>query len=154
MGSGGMMMSDLFSRRFRGFRVVELGGLAFFFVLALGVYMVKAGAGRDRAHIARIEREIVVEHSRLRLLRAEVAHLEQPERIGRLAVAYLGMAPTSPKHEATIETLGLVALKAPLPARAIAPVAAPIEDDATEAVVSPTGEATVPPAKPVAESRH
>ena len=78
MGRGGMMMSDLFSRRFRGFRVVELGGLAFFFVLALGVYMVKAGAGRDRAHIARIEREIIVEQTRLRLLRAEEDFLSSP----------------------------------------------------------------------------
>lgn len=146
-------MSDLFTRRFRGFRVVELGGLAFFIVLALGVYMVKAGAGRDRAHIARIEREILVEQTRLRLLRAEVAHLEQPERIERLAVAYLGMGPTSPKNEATVETLGLVALKAPLPAPTGTSVALPVEDDATEAVVPSTGATPALPT-PVAEARH
>lgn len=149
-----MTMADLFSRRFRGFRVVELGGLAFFIVLALGVYMVKAGAGRDRAHIARIEREILVEQTRLRLLRAEVAHLEQPERIERLATAYLGMGPTAPKHEATVETLGLVALKVPLPSTAAAPVVVPVEDDATEAVVPSTGSAPAAPTRPVAEARH
>lgn len=149
-----MMMSDLFTRRFRGFRVVELGGLAFFLVLALGVYMVKAGAGRDRAQIARIERQIIVEQTRLRLLRAEVAHLEQPERIERLAAAYLGMGPTSAKHEATVETLGLIALKAPLPASAAMPVAVPIEDDATEAVVPPAVAGPPAPTKPVSESRH
>jgi len=149
-----MMMSDIFTRRFRGFRVVELGGLAFFIVLALGVYMVKAGAGRDRAQIARIERQILVEQTRLRMLRAEVAHLEQPERIERLAAAYLGMAPTSPKHEATVETLGLVALKAPLPAPTAAPVTLPVEDDAIQAVVSSTAAAPAVPAKPVAEAGH
>jgi len=149
-----MMMSDIFTRRFRGFRVVELGGLAFFIVLALGVYMVKAGAGRDRAQIARIERQILVEQTRLRMLRAEVAHLEQPERIERLAEAYLGMAPTSPKHEATVETLGLVALKAPLPAPTAAPVTLPVEDDAIQAVVSSTAAAPAVPAKPVAEAGH
>jgi cell division protein FtsL len=149
-----MMMSDIFTRRFRGFRVVELGGLAFFIVLALGVYMVKAGAGRDRAQIARIERQILVEQTRLRLLRAEVAHLEQPERIERLAAAYLGMAPTSPKHEATVETLGLVALKAPLPAPTAAPVTLPVEDDAIQAVVSSTAAAPAVPAKPAAEAGH
>lgn len=149
-----MMMSDIFTRRFRGFRVVELGGLAFFIVLALGVYMVKAGAGRDRAQIARIERQILVEQTRLRLLRAEVAHLEQPERIERLAAAYLGMAPTSPKHEATVETLGLVALKAPLPAPTAAPVTLPVEDDAIQAVVSSTAAAPAVPAKPGAEAGH
>ena len=149
-----MMMSDLFTRRFRGFRVVELGGLAFFLVLALGVYMVKAGAGRDRAQIARIERQILVEQTRLRLLRAEVAHLEQPERIERLAAAYLGMVPTSPKHEATVETLGLVALKAPLPAPATTPVGVPVEDDAIQAVVTSTVAEPALPTKPVAEVRH
>lgn len=149
-----MMMSDIFTRRFRGFRVVELGGLAFFLVLALGVYMVKAGAGRDRAQIARIERQILVEQTRLRLLRAEVAHLEQPERIERLATAYLGMAPTLPKHEATIETLGLIALKAPLPVATAAPIALPVEDDAIQAVVTSTVAEPAVPTKPVAEVRH
>ncbi|MEY4249276.1 MAG: hypothetical protein RJA87_909 [Pseudomonadota bacterium] len=149
-----MMLSDLFTRRFRGFRVVELGGLAFFIVLALGVYMVKAGAGRDRAQIARIERQISVEQTRLRLLRAEVAHLEQPERIERLAAAYLGMGPTSPKNEATIETLGLVALKAPLPTPTAAPVLVPIEDDATGVVVSPDISEPPAPAQSVSEARH
>ena len=149
-----MMMSDLFTRRFRGFRVVELGGLAFFLVLALGVYMVKAGAGRDRAQIARIERQILVEQTRLRLLRAEVAHLEQPERIERLAAAYLGMGPTSPKNEATVETLGLVALKAPLPTPVAAPVVVPIEDDATGVVVPANIAAPPALAKPVSEVRH
>ena len=149
-----MMMSDLFTRRFRGFRVVELGGLAFFLVLALGVYMVKAGAGRDRAQIALIERQILVEQTRLRLLRAEVAHLEQPERIERLAAAYLGMAPTSPKHEATVETLGLVALKSPLPAPTATPVALPVEDDAIQVVVPSIVGAPAVPTKPVSEVRH
>lgn len=148
------MMSDIFTRRFRGFRVVELGGLAFFIVLALGVYMVKAGAGRDRAQIARIERLILVEQTRLRLLRAEVAHLEQPERIEQLAAAYLGMAPTSPKHEATVETLGLIALKAPLPAPTAMPVALPVEDDAIQVVEPSTVAAPAVPIKPVVEVRH
>lgn len=149
-----MILSNIFTSRFRGFRIVELGGLAFFLVLALGVYMVKAGAGRERAQIAQIERQIVIEQTRLRLLRAEVAHLEQPERIERLASAYLGMGPTSFNQEATIGTLGLIAMKAPMPTPVLSSAVLPVEDVATEAVMGEPSAAPAVPADPISEPRH
>lgn len=92
-------MSEFFERRWRGFRVVELTGLAVLLVLMLALYLTKTLAGAERSQIAQIEREISSERSRTRLLRAEVAHLEQPERIERLSREYLGMQPIAAKRE-------------------------------------------------------
>jgi len=62
-------------------------------------------AGRERAEIARAEREIDAEKARIRLLQAEVAHLEEPARLERLSTAYLHMAPVSIKREVGPEAL-------------------------------------------------
>lgn len=105
-------LSSLFDRRLRGFRLVEVVGLGVFIVLALTVYLLKAGAGHDRAEIARIDRQILAERTNLRVLRAEVAHLEQPERLGHLAQAYLGFAPIGPRQEIAPEALSQVAILA------------------------------------------
>lgn len=105
--------------RVRGFRLVDLAALGVLTVLILGVYLAKTIAGRERTEIARVERQIEMEKARIRLLRAEVSHLEQPARIERLAVGYLGLAPTSLKRETTLEALAEVASK-PLAAPAVA----------------------------------
>jgi len=99
------MIADLFQRRIRGFRVVEVTGLAVLLVLMLVVYLAKTFAGTERTEIARVERQISDERVRVRLLRAEVAHLEQPERIERLSRQYLGMQPVTAKREVNIETI-------------------------------------------------
>ena len=93
------MMGDVFTRRWRGFRVIELTGLAVLLVLMLMLYLTKTFGGAERTEIASIEREISQERTRVRLLRAEVAHLEQPERLERLSREYLGMEPIGAKHE-------------------------------------------------------
>ncbi len=103
-------LSALFERRIRGFRLVEVVGLGVFLVLALAVYLLKAGAGHDRVEIARIDRQILTEQANLRVLRAEVAHLEQPERIGQLAEGYLGLAPIRAGQEIGPEVLSQVAI--------------------------------------------
>ena len=82
----------------RGFRLVEIGALAVLLALALAVYLVKARAGRETGDIATVESQIADEQRSLRLLQAEVAHLEQPERLLRLAQA-IGLGPTSDKRE-------------------------------------------------------
>lgn len=99
------MIADLFQRRIRGFRVVEVTGLAVLLVLMLVVYLAKTFAGSERTEIARVERQIDGEKVRVRLLRAEVARLEQPERIERLSRQYLGMQPVTAKREVNIETI-------------------------------------------------
>jgi hypothetical protein len=44
------------------------------------------------------------------VLRAEVAHLEQPERLGHLAEGYLGLAPIRAAQEISPEVLSQVAI--------------------------------------------
>lgn len=96
---------NLLSRRVRGFRLVDLVGMALLVAIILGVYLAKTIAGRERTEIARIERQIKVEKARIRLLQAEVAHLEQPGRIERLSVAYLKMEPVTAGREATVDQI-------------------------------------------------
>ena len=100
--------SNLFARRVRGFRVIELGGFAFLIALVLGVYLFKGMAGAEGAQITDTTRQIAAEQIRVRALRAELAHLESPERLERLSTQYLGMQPVSAKHETAPETLPVV----------------------------------------------
>jgi len=94
-------MSGFFKRTLRGARLLELGALTVLLALALAVYMVKARAGRETGDISTVEDQIVDERRHVRLLQAEVAHLEQPERLQRLAAA-AGLGPTSDNRQATL----------------------------------------------------
>jgi cell division protein FtsL len=107
-----MSLSSIFDRRVRGFRVVELVCLGVLLALVLGVYMAKTFAGRERAQIASVEQQIVDEKVRVRLLKAEVAYLEQPSRIEKLA-QQLQLTPIKPEHETTEDALIDVARHAP-----------------------------------------
>ena len=103
---------SLLSRRIRGFRLVDMVALGLLIALVLAVYLAKTIAGRERSQIATVEHQIAAEHERIRLLEAEVSHLEQPARIEQLSVAYLKMAPLDARHETTPEALGGVAQQA------------------------------------------
>ena len=109
------------NRRVRGFRLVDLVALGLLAALILGVYLAKTIAGGERAKIAVVERQIVAEKARIRLLKAEVSHLEQPARIERLSETYLGLAPVSFKRETGPEALAALAT------RPLAVPAAPVE---------------------------
>ena len=102
---GGGVIGGLFRRRVRGFRVVELGAFALVVVLAFGVYLAKTQAGREWAKISVKERQIAQEKRRIKLLRAEVAHLEQPERLEQLSALHLGLQAVDGTKEARPETL-------------------------------------------------
>ena len=102
---------NLFDRKIRGFRVVDVGAFGLLVALVLSVYLAKTIAGRERAEIASVERQIDAERARIRLLQAEVAHLEQPGRIEQLSSNYLGMAPVSAKRETSVESLSEVAAR-------------------------------------------
>jgi cell division protein FtsL len=106
---------SLLDRKIRGFRLVDVTLLGVLIAMILAVYLAKTMAGSERAQIATIERQIEAEKVRIRLLQAEVAHLEQPARIEALSTAHLGMAPVQAKHETTIDKLGEVALGKPKP---------------------------------------
>jgi cell division protein FtsL len=101
-------------RTMRGVRLVEFGALMVLLVLALGVYLAKAAAGRERADITEVQSQIDDEQKRLRLLQAEVAHLEEPERLGVLS-GQLGLAPTSARRQGSPEDLGDIARAALTP---------------------------------------
>ena len=96
---------DLFNRRFKGFRIVELGAVACLSVMILGVYAFKAGAGREGSQITDVQTQIGEEAKHVRLLKAELAHLEQPDRLTRLATAYLGLGPEDARREAPVDSL-------------------------------------------------
>jgi hypothetical protein len=99
------------NHRVRGFRLVDLVAVSVLTLLILGVYLAKTVAGGERAKIATVERQIAGEKARIRLLQAEVTHLEQPARIERLSETYLGLQPLSEKRVADLADLPQVAQK-------------------------------------------
>jgi len=111
-----MRLSGLIRSRLFGFRLIEVSALLLLISLALGVYLAKVWGGKDAQEITRIERDIQAEHRKIRLLQAEVAYQEQPERIGRLSSLQLQYGPPSTKSEVPAERLVDVARgAAPLP---------------------------------------
>jgi cell division protein FtsL len=128
---------SLLERRVRGFRLVDLCAAALLVALILGVYLAKTMAGRERSEIAAMDRQIDAEQERIRLLQAEVAHLEEPARLERLSETYLGLQPVSIKHDVTPEGLGdilrsaMVSGKPPVGSAGLAPAATPLAFDPT-----------------------
>ena len=102
-------MRRIFTQRVRGFRVVDLLALVVLLVLAFGVYAFKTLAGAEGADTVNVERQIAEEQRRVRLLHAEVAHLEDPARIERLSSQYLGMKPVDAQHETSEDALPQIA---------------------------------------------
>lgn len=102
---------SLFDRKVRGFRLVDMVAAGLLMAIILGVYLAKTVAGHERTEIASVEKQIDAEKARIRLLQAEVAHLEQPARIEALSAQYLGMVPIEAKHETTPEDLSGIAAR-------------------------------------------
>jgi cell division protein FtsL len=146
-----MSLSSMFGRRVRGFRVVELVCLTTLLVLVLGVYMAKTFAGRERAQIAEVERQIEDEKVRVRLLKAEVAYLEQPRRIEQLA-QQLQLAPIKPEHETTEDALIDVARHAPAVHAPASPTAAANTDAAAAEAPESTPDDYPPPEQATGEA--
>jgi cell division protein FtsL len=110
-----MSLAFLFEKRFRGFRVVEIAAFLCLTALVFGVYFSKAHAGHETAEITDVDQQISQTQRRVRLLNAEVAHLESPERLESLSQQYLGLAPISAKHEAADTGLMEIARQASEP---------------------------------------
>lgn len=75
----------LFNWKVRGIRWIEIIGVALVGVMIFSVYIAKAEAARESASITDMERQIRANGQRVRLLRAEVARLEQPARLEALS---------------------------------------------------------------------
>jgi hypothetical protein len=95
----------VFQSRFRGFRIVDLSAFGCLAVLVLSVYAFKANQGGENARIEDVDDQITNEQRQIRVLQAQLAHLEEPERLERLSAQYLGLGPTSAKHETSIDAL-------------------------------------------------
>ena len=102
--------SILLGRVLRGVRLVEFAALLVLLAMVLGVYLAKAAAGRERGDITAVQAQIEDESKRLRLLQAEVAHLEEPLQVARLfqdlsQIAQGALVPEKPgKQVASIST--------------------------------------------------
>jgi len=132
------MISVIFTHRTRGFRTLNVLLTSMLVVLAVGVNLAKTFAGKERTEIVRTEQDIRNEARQIRVLQAEVAHLEQPERLERLSRAYLAMAPVNIRQETTVEDLYAASLRRPDVQAPVAPIQASTEP------VAPAIEAEAP----------
>lgn len=136
MSSAVAALNRLYAWKVRGIRWVEIIGVMLVAAMVFSVYLAKAAAARESARITDLERQITDNGQRVRLLRAEVARLEQPGRLEVLSRG-AGLGPVDVHRQATEASLStLKAVATPPPASA---VAAPVE-------------AAAPPAAAVAES--
>ncbi|MDP2260689.1 MAG: cell division protein [Caulobacter sp.] len=140
------MISVIFTHRTRGFRTINVLLTSMLVVLAVGVNLAKTFAGKERTEIVRTERAIRDEGRQIRVLQAEVAHLEQPERLERLSRAYLAMAPVTIRQETTVDDLHAASLRRPGAAAPVAPIQASTEP------VAPSIEAEAPSETPTGET--
>lgn len=115
---------SLFSRRLRGFRIIDLFALTVLLVVAVTSYALKTLASAQGADTAQIEARMAAERSRIRLLQAEISHLEDPERIERLATDYLHMSAVDAAHEARLADLPRIARDGAAPVSESSPPAA------------------------------
>jgi len=98
----------LYAWKIRGLRWVEIIGVLLVAAMVFSVYVAKAGAAREGARIADLERQISDNGQRVRLLRAEVARLEQPNRLEALS-RDVGLGPVDVHRQATVESLASLA---------------------------------------------
>ncbi len=116
-------------------RWVEIIGVALVAIMIVSVYAAKAAAARESSRIAQLEQDIRENGQRVRLLRAEVARLEQPARLEALS-RQIGMAPVDVHRQAGEDQLTALKPAAdakPAAAPAAAPAASAISDDAAPA---------------------
>lgn len=136
MSSAVATLNRLYAWKIRGVRWVEIIGVMLVAAMVFSVYLAKAAAARQSARITDLERQITDNGQRVRLLRAEVARLEQPGRLEALSRG-AGLGPVDVHRQATEESLPtLAAVPAPPPPGPVAPVEAAAPADAAAAPVS------------------
>lgn len=101
---GRSVLQRLFDWKVRGVRWIEIIGVGLVAVMVVSVYAAKAAAARESSRIAELERDIRENGQRVRLLRAEVARLEQPARLEGLS-RQAGLAPTDVHRQAKEDQL-------------------------------------------------
>lgn len=132
-------LQRLFAWKVRGVRWIEIIGVLLVAAMIFSVYLAKAAAAREGARIADLERQITENGQRVRLLRAEVARLEQPGRLETLSRG-AGLGPVDVRRQATEAQLPTL-VPAPEPKTIVAPT-------------PPSASAAADPAAPVAEANQ
>ena len=97
-------LNRLYAWKVRGVRWIEIIGVLLVAAMVFSVYLAKAAAAREGARISDLERQISDNGQRVRLLRAEVARLEQPNRLEALSRG-AGLGPVDVHRQATAENL-------------------------------------------------
>ncbi|MGV8930144.1 MAG: cell division protein FtsL [Brevundimonas sp.] len=122
-------LNRLYAWKIRGIRWVEIIGVMLVAAMVFSVYLAKAGAATESARISDLERQISDNGQRVRLLRAEVARLERPNRLEALS-RDAGLGPVDVHRQATVDKLSSLA---PTP-------------DPRPVVIAPTASAPTSPA--------
>ena len=97
------------SRRLTGFLLFVLG-----VGLTVGLYYVTMRARTARDDVQALERRIADERAAIRVLRAEIAYLESPARLERLAATQLALAPIHPDRIVGEAAIFAIPLRGPL----------------------------------------
>jgi len=79
--------------------------------LTVGLYYVKTRAQSAQKEVRRLERLIVQEEASLRVLKAEIAYLENPARLKELSSQHLGLEPVDNNN---VITMSDIAIRFPL----------------------------------------
>ena len=107
-----MSLRTVLARRVRGVRIVNLVALTVLLTLAVTSYALKTLAEAQGVDTADVQTQITQEGKRIRLLKAELSHLESPGRVETLSTQYLGLAAVDPKHEIDATDLPRIAQSA------------------------------------------
>jgi hypothetical protein len=73
--------------------------------LMIALYYVKTRAQTARKNVQALQYEIALQETAIDVLRAEIAHLENPERLQTLSAKYLGHEPTQTRQMMTLEDI-------------------------------------------------
>jgi hypothetical protein len=111
MGARRVILFNPFTRRIRGFRVLDIAFVALIVSIAVASYAFKTFAGAEDADASGVETRILQEQKRIRLLDAEIARLEDPRRIEDLSTRYLSLAAVAPSHDIGPDGLAKVAVQ-------------------------------------------
>ncbi|MDI1280226.1 MAG: hypothetical protein ACI9YM_001462 [Brevundimonas sp.] len=130
-------LQRLFDWKVQGVRWVEIIGVLLVAIMIFSVYVAKAGAAREGVRISELERQIDDNGERVRLLRAEVARLEQPGRLEALSRS-AGLAPVDVHRRKDEGALAAIApIPEPRPVIVAPTTAASVEAAAAEAPEGP-----------------
>ena len=86
--------------------VNRLGWLALMLIgvmLIIGLYFVKTRASQAKSLVRKLEHTAAQEEAGVRMLRAEIAHLENPGRLRRLSDKHLNLQPVDAERTLTLE---------------------------------------------------